>query len=125
VSLRKERRKKNRKERKERRERRKNEKGEKGYHWWRSGNGRALNQRGLGLWVCAGGVRWELKTCSWFPLAESSLGREILREESDGGKWRKAREWKIIIKNEIAWGWSAINMKRESDKSHFGETIAS
>jgi hypothetical protein len=39
-------------------------KGKKGYHWWRSGNGRALNQRGLGLWVCAGGVRWELKTCS-------------------------------------------------------------
>jgi hypothetical protein len=54
-----------------------------------------------------------------------SHGREILREESDGGKWRKAREWKIIIKNEIAWGWSAINMEKESDKSHFGETIAS
>jgi hypothetical protein len=50
----------NRKEEKEERMR----KGKKGYHWWRSGNGRALNQRGLGLWVCAGGVRWELKTCS-------------------------------------------------------------
>jgi hypothetical protein len=38
-------------------------------------------------------------------------------------KWRKAREWKIIIKNGRAWAWWALKMEKDSNKRYFGEMI--